>query len=228
MSGSPRVLKLASGDSASGDSDASASEENFTYAPVVLLSICITQLVLYAVDGTVDSLILTSDSSWDVYVGYAFSHASWLHVIGNVTTLIVGGISLELVDGFRVLPVWLAAVIGGAIAHRWVEPDVGLLGGSAGVFGVITAHFADIALNYSDIPQWPWKLLTYIALCVPPIAYAILEEEGIAHAAHAGGAIAGLIAGFVFLTNFHANSRSRAVQFIVPVVIVLSVVLLLL
>jgi membrane associated rhomboid family serine protease len=126
---------------------------------------------------------------------------------------------LELADGVRVLPVWITAVVAGALVHAayYGADGPGLVGGSAGVYGILTAHFADIALNFDDIPRWFWQMISYGALAVPPIAhYILIEYSNISHAAHAGGALGGLIGGFIFLVKYHETKRERALRIVVP------------
>ena len=192
------------------------------YLPIVCVCIAVFQLVLY---GTYD--IEPYDTGGLSIITYAFAHASWVHVIGNACTLVYVGVEIEVVDGLRVLPVWLLSVMLGALTHKWTYgDDVYLVGGSAGVYGIIASHYADVILNYSDMPDWYWVTLRYVAASIPPIAHYLLEEEGISHAAHLGGALGGLIGGFIFFINFHATNRTRAMRVIFPACICIPLIVL--
>ena len=183
------------------------------FAPYVCF-IAALQVAVYvsqAHTGTVlypEGLVFSRDAALDgevwTFITYAFLHASVMHLVGNVCTLVLVGIWLEFEDGARVLGVWGLSVAVGALFHA-LETPVGLVGGSAGVYGLLAAHLANLALNWTDMPDRYLYLILIIVLAVPPIADYLTAPTWsmTSYSAHLGGAIGGLFGGFVLLRDFH-------------------------
>ena len=145
------------------------------------------------------------ESPWTL-LSYAFSHANWMHFIGNSSVALLVGIPIEAVDGARVLIPWALAVILGALFHA-VETPVGLVGASGGVYGLLATHAANLMLNW-DI-KWPNSvrsiyIMVIIALAIPPIADYILYSglSNTSYSAHLGGAVGGFVGGLATLRAF--------------------------
>ena len=138
------------------------------------------------------------------FITYAFLHASIMHIIGNISVLVLVGFPMELWDGRRVVGVWILSVAVGALFHA-LETPVGLVGGSAGVYGLLAAHVANLTLNWNDIADRYLYLVLIIALAVPPIADYLTAPTWsmTSYSAHLGGAIGGLFGGFALLRDFH-------------------------
>jgi membrane associated rhomboid family serine protease len=149
---------------------------------------------------------LTRGHVWQLLT-FQFLHAGPLHLILNCAMLYMFGRPVEDVLGRQVfLRFYLSSgAVGGLLqaACSWVFPghfgQGPVLGASAGVFALIAA-FA--ALN------WDQPITTLIALIIPvtmPAKFLVLVEvvlaglgllqgrSGIAHAAHLGGILSGLL-----------------------------------
>jgi rhomboid-related protein 1/2/3 len=148
-------------------------------------------------------------SPWTL-LSYALSHANWMHFIGNSSIALLVGIPIESMDGARVLVPWALAIILGALFHA-VETPVGLVGASAGVYGLLATHAANLILNWEM--KWPAPITKsvyitlIIALAIPPIADYILYSglSNTSYSAHLGGAIGGFLGGLPILNVFHTN-----------------------
>ena len=171
-----------------------------------------TGVVLYP-ENLVFSRERARDGELWTFLTYAFLHASVMHLVGNVSVLVLVGLPMEVLDGARIVGVWALAVAVGALFHG-LETDVGLVGGSAGVYGLLAAHFANLTLNWTDMPyRWVY-LAMIIALAVPPIADYLTAPEWsmTSYSAHLGGAIGGLFGGFLLLIDFHKTPIDRVVR----------------
>lgn len=142
---------------------------------------------------------------WQV-VTYAFLHGSVLHLGLNLYALWLFGVPLEQRWGPRRFALYyLSCVIGAAVVHLAVA-ELGLLqggstypviGASGGVFGLLIGfgmRFPDVRLMllFPPIPvKALWFALGYGA--VELVAGVTGSAEGIAHFAHLGGLLTGLV-----------------------------------
>ena len=177
--------------------------------------------------GTVEypeNLVFSRDAARDgevwTFITYAFLHASWMHLIGNVSVFLLVGLPIEVWDGMRVVGVWALAVAVGALFHA-LETPVGLVGGSAGVYGLLAAHAANLVLNWNNLDDEGIPsssrylyLVLIIALAVPPIADYLTAPTWsmTSYSAHLGGAIGGLFGGFALLVDFHKTPIDRWIR----------------
>lgn len=183
------------------------------YVPVWVCLIALAQVFAYEL-GVREYFVANGRVERSVWT-YAFSHLSVMHLVGNVATLLYVGLSLEVHDGIRVVPVWFGGVVGGAICHAVYygsSSGVGLAGGSAGVYGVVLAHFAAIAFTPQSLSRSVYSAAMYAALCAPPIAEYVVRNRTMSHAAHLGGALGGLCVGFVCLKNYHRERGTSALR----------------
>lgn len=134
---------------------------------------------------------------------YSFLHGDVLHIAFNMLALIMFGGAIERVLGGRAyLIYYFSCVIGAALAqlavlYFWSTEFFPTIGASGGVFGLLLAFAlfyprAKIMLLFPPIPMPAWLFV---------IIYAGLElflgisgtSAGIAHFAHLGGMLMGLL-----------------------------------
>jgi membrane associated rhomboid family serine protease len=161
---------------------------------------------------------LRSGYFWQL-LSYQFLHANWIHLLLNCWGIFVFGPPLEAVLGKSRLATlyFVSGIAGGALQvaasifayHRFGGPVVGA---SAGVFGLVAAFT-------SLFPEARMTLLLFFVIPVRMTANRMLTVAGVvtavgimfpnwllgthvAHAAHLGGLIAGLIMVRMFLRRF--------------------------
>ena len=165
--------------------------------------------------GNVDSLIAwganfgprTLAGQWWRLVTHLFLHIGLLHLLGNMWGLWIVGQLLERLAGHTAMAlVYLLAGIAGGMASLAFHPQGVSAGASGAIFGVIGALFG-LLLHARDAvpPAQLQPLRNWIIAIVIFNVFFGLSVPGIDNAAHAGGAIAGLLAGLIVLP-----SRSEA------------------
>jgi membrane associated rhomboid family serine protease len=136
-------------------------------------------------------------------VSYAFLHASWLHLIGNMAFLWVFGDDVEEALGhWRFLVFYLLCAAAGALAFWASEPttDIPLVGASGAIAGVVAAYLLLHpcrklwVLAFMRIPiklAAEWVLGFWILLQLLNIFAGV--EKDVAWWTHVGGLAAGAI-----------------------------------
>ncbi|HSG94307.1 MAG TPA: rhomboid family intramembrane serine protease [Afifellaceae bacterium] len=139
------------------------------------------------------------------FVTYAFLHASFLHLAGNMLFLWVFGDNIEdAVGHLRYLAFYLLSAAGGGLAHSLFNADstLPLIGASGAVAGIVGAYL----LLHPRVKLWvlllgkiPFRLsavyilLAWAAFQVVNLFIAVPGEENVAWWAHIGGFIAGCL-----------------------------------
>jgi membrane associated rhomboid family serine protease len=136
------------------------------------------------------------------YVTYAFLHAGWLHLLGNMAFLWVFGDNIEDALGHvRYLAFYLACAVAAAFVHALFNPDsvAPLIGASGAVAGVVGAYLVlhpRVKLWILLLGRFPlrlssmWVLGGWIGFQVFNILVAA-EGDEIAWWAHIGGIVVG-------------------------------------
>uniref|UniRef100_A0A7E4W4U4 Rhomboid protease n=1 Tax=Panagrellus redivivus TaxID=6233 RepID=A0A7E4W4U4_PANRE len=215
--------------------------------PIFITAITILEITFYfyyAV-GTVEGLssngpapidnelALSPKSKWQVwrYLTYVLLHNGYLHVIMNLIMQLLLGLSLELVhNGLRIAAIYFAGAFTGALLFFVFDPKTYLVGASAGVYALISAHLADVFLNWSEM-RFRWIRVVFFGVWV--IAdfgwniysrYFARNPTKIAVMGHVGGAIAGVLLGVVILRNLQLKIWERIAWWICLVIYVLFIV----
>jgi membrane associated rhomboid family serine protease len=162
------------------------------------------QVTLFGGPGVFNVLGLQPDrfpSAWWTVVTYMFVHASLWHIGFNMLSLWMFGPRIEHIWGaksFTYFYLWCG--LGGAVAHLLLKSDVGLVGASAAVMGVLLAY----ALRWPDeevylfgvIPMKTRWLVVWLVLVNLAMGIASNKSSsGIGWFAHLGG----LAFGWVYL-----------------------------
>ena len=157
------------------------------------------------------------------YITYAFFHAGFMHLAGNMLFLWVFGDNVEDSTGHvRFLIFYILCAIAGAFAHQLAVPDsevplVGASGAAAGVVGAYLFLHPKVKLWVLLLGRIPlrlsafWVLGAWIAFQV----YSFVANSGseVSWAAHIGGFIAGMLLIIVFKRRdvplFDANLSAK-------------------
>lgn len=141
------------------------------------------------------------------YVTYALIHAGFYHVLFNVIVQLALGIPLELIHkGWRVAIVYLSGVVSGSLVASISDPQSYLAGASGGVYALISAHLANVVINWKEMEFAAFRLFGLIVFALTDVGVAVYERYGgkknrTSYAAHIAGAAAGLLIGIVTLRN---------------------------
>ncbi|CAN5604961.1 rhomboid family intramembrane serine protease [soil metagenome] len=147
---------------------------------------------------------------WQIFT-YMFMHANFMHLFFNMFALWMFGMELENLWGSKkFLFYYLICGIGAALANLFIAPLFGNIGPTVGasgsIYGVLVA-FGYIFPNrniylYFFIPlKAKYLIILYMAIEVFSLSNS---SSNIAHAAHLGGAVVGLI--YLIITNKGMNN----------------------
>jgi len=169
------------------------------------------QTMLFGNEGVFSRLALDParfPSAWWTVVTYMFVHAWLTHLAFNMFTLWMFGPRLEQVWGTRSFAYfYLWCGLGGAIAHLIFAGDVGVIGASGAISGVLVAY----ALRWPDEEIYlfgliPMKSRWLIAAMIGMnVIFALSPGSGIDWTAHLGG----MAFGWLFLTLSSVGGLSR-------------------
>jgi len=171
------------------------------------------QTMLFGNEGVFSRLALDParfPSAWWTVVTYMFVHAWLTHLAFNMFTLWMFGPRLEQVWGTRSFAYfYLWCGLGGAIAHLIFAGDVGVIGASGAISGVLVAY----ALRWPDEEIYlfgliPMKSRWLIAAMIGMnVIFALSPGSGIDWTAHLGGMAFGWL--FLKLSSVGGLSRVR-------------------
>jgi len=163
------------------------------------------------------------------YITYQFIHIGYFHLIGNVLIQVLIGIPLELVHKFwRIGAIYTIGVISGALLMRALDEKTYLGGASGGVYTLISAHVANVILNWREM-DFSWLraliLALFIILDVGMSVYQRFREDPqkVSMTAHIGGFVAGLFLGIVLLRNLRLKRCERIMWWICLVIYLIFV-----
>ena len=146
------------------------------------------------------------------YVTHQYLHGSWLHLLGNMWSLYLCGVILEDVWGpFVVLAFYtiagaFAAFFHGLLTPNSVIPMIGASGAIAGLMGALLIRFPKLNIRMWYFWLFRFRAGTFLApvyVLIPlwfviELFYGLMGESGVAHWAHVGGFIFGLVVGVAF------------------------------
>jgi membrane associated rhomboid family serine protease len=136
-------------------------------------------------------------------VTYSFLHGGFSHIFFNMLALYMFGGEIERLFGSRFfLCFYIASVVTAAVTHLVITsmmgaPPVPMVGASGGVFGLLLAY--GIYFPYRRImlliPPIPMQARTFvIVFAVVELALGVTQTAaGVAHFAHLGGMLGGIL-----------------------------------
>lgn len=160
------------------------------------------------------------------YLSYMFMHAGIEHLGVNVALQLLVGVPLEMVHGaLRVGFVYVAGVLAGSLAVSVADMTAPVVGSSGGVYAIVSAHIANIVMNWSGM-RCQFKLLrmSFALICMSlefgravwlrfyPSSYAPCPHPSFV--AHLGGVVVGVTLGVVILRNFEQRLQDQSLWWI--------------
>lgn len=155
------------------------------------------------VSRTPEGPLYAQFEAWQ-FLSHGFLHGGVAHLLLNGLALLMFGSVLEQVwGGLRYVLFFLVCVVaGGLVQWWWIGVPEGqqvsvTVGASGGLFGVLAAFAAmfprhRVMLLFPPVPMPAWLLVTLFAV-VSTVLGVTGVAQGIAHFAHLGGLLAGLL-----------------------------------
>ncbi|CAH2074781.1 unnamed protein product, partial [Iphiclides podalirius] len=113
--------------------------------------------------------------------------------------------------------VWFGGVAAGALGAGALQPHVRVVGASAAVYALLTAHLPNVCLKFGHIPLWWFRPLSVVVLATSEISWALLRAPPtaatranyghVAWAAHVLGAAVGVPLSFVVFDGENYKKR---------------------
>ncbi len=162
--------------------------------------------------------VTEKDASIEKWFTYQFIHSDEMHLFVNMLVFAVFGAALEpLIGGAALLVVFLISGVGAALMYLMIDEvtAIPLIGASGAVSGIVTMfcvlnwnrglkHFYFLFVpkrGYSGfvyIPAW-LALILWMAADLAGFVATPQELGGVAHSAHMGGEVSGIICALVML-----------------------------
>ncbi|CAK5041021.1 unnamed protein product [Meloidogyne enterolobii] len=147
------------------------------------------------------------------YFSYMFVHVGFVHLLNNLAVQFLLGIPLELVHKFwRIACLYFLGVICGALLFFVFDRDIYLAGASGGVYALLSAHIANIIINWSEM-EFNWIRAAIFGIFVSSdIGVSVYQRyfssmpNKVSYISHIGGFVAGLFLGIVLLRNLRKRN----------------------
>ncbi|XP_046681448.1 uncharacterized protein LOC124368217 [Homalodisca vitripennis] len=177
--------------------------------PCFICLVGIVQTVLYLIDSSeLFQLLLYSPDHrlqpWR-YVSYMLLHLDTTHLLINLGIQTVLAIPLEAEQGFlRTALVYILGGLAGSLGTAVLDPELSMVGSSAGVYALLLAQLPNILYNYELLRYQWYRVVSVVCLCVGDLTYDMFRQAGpvISWAAHVSGAVAGLLVGLTVFTSY--------------------------
>nr|XP_023014463.1 rhomboid-related protein 2-like isoform X1 [Leptinotarsa decemlineata] len=150
------------------------------------------------------------------YVTYMFVHIGYQHIIVNLIVQIILGVPLEMVNrSWKILHLYFLGGITGCLAHAIIDGNTRLGGASGGVYALLTAHLAQVIMNWKNVtaPFIQFSLFGILIVCdLGTSAYQryylnVFTSVGVT--CHVGGAVAGFLVGIYTLRNIEITKAEK-------------------
>ena len=155
------------------------------------------------------------------YITYMFMHGGWLHLFFNMWSLMIFGNAVEQQVGTkRFWLYYLLCGVGSALVNQLftflgVITPAQLVGASGAIYGVMAAaayFFPNAKLFIIPIP-FPIKLKYLVGFYTLVEMYlGITSIDGVAHFAHLGGIVVGILILFIWKAQAKKNTHQRSAQ----------------
>nr|XP_058139838.1 rhomboid-related protein 3 isoform X1 [Dasypus novemcinctus] len=160
------------------------------------------------------------------YLTYIFMHAGVEHLGLNVVLQLLVGVPLEMVHGAtRIGLVYVAGVVAGSLVVSVADMTAPVVGSSGGVYALVSAHLANIVMNWSGMKcQFKLLRMAVALICMSmefgravwlrfhPSAYPPCPHPSFV--AHLGGVAVGITLGVVVLRNYEQRLQDQSLWWI--------------
>ncbi|XP_030143053.1 rhomboid-related protein 3 isoform X4 [Taeniopygia guttata] len=160
------------------------------------------------------------------YLTYIFMHAGIEHLGLNVVLQLLVGVPLEMVHGAaRISFVYFAGVVAGSLAVSVADMRAPVVGSSGGVYALVSAHLANIVMNWSGMKcQFKLLRMAVALICMSfefgravwlrfhPSAYPPCPHPSFM--AHLGGVMVGITLGVIILRNYEQRLQDQTLWWI--------------
>lgn len=180
-------------------------EENVPWANFGLMLLCMLMFAIQSFSSTFDSLILSLVlDGWSIsgLFGHMFLHGDIFHLLGNFLYLwIFGNAICARIGNAWYLLLFIGMGLVAAVAHNIVDGGLAV-GASGAIYGIIGFYLAIYPTNKITCFWWifvtggTFEISSYILIgfwIIQDLFGLFSANSGIAHAAHLGGFIGGLI-----------------------------------
>ncbi|XP_052455318.1 rhomboid-related protein 3-like isoform X2 [Carassius gibelio] len=160
------------------------------------------------------------------YLSYIFMHAGIEHLGLNMAMQLLVGVPLEMVHGaLRIGLVYVCGILAGSLAVSVADMTAPVVGSSGGVYALVSAHLANIVMNWSGM-KCQFKLLRMaMALVCMSVEFgravwlrfyppAFPPSPNPSFVAHLGGVAVGLTLGIVVLQNYEQRLQEQSLFWI--------------
>uniref|UniRef100_A0A1B6MA65 Peptidase S54 rhomboid domain-containing protein n=1 Tax=Graphocephala atropunctata TaxID=36148 RepID=A0A1B6MA65_9HEMI len=179
------------------------------YVPCFICVVGFVQTVLFLINSPeLFQLLLYSPDlrlqPWR-YVSYMLLHLDTIHLLINLGIQTVLAVPLEAEQGFlRTALVYILGGLAGSLGTAVLDPELSMVGSSAGIYALLLAQLPNILYNYELLRYQWYRVVCVVCLCVGDVTYDMFRQAGpvISWAAHISGAIAGLLVGLTVFTSY--------------------------
>ncbi|XP_056102156.1 rhomboid-related protein 3 isoform X1 [Rhinichthys klamathensis goyatoka] len=160
------------------------------------------------------------------YLSYIFMHAGIEHLGLNMAMQLLVGVPLEMVHGaLRIGLVYVCGVLAGSLAVSVTDMTAPVVGSSGGVYALVSAHLANVVMNWSGMKcQFKLFRMAMALVCMSvefgravwlrfyPPAFPPCPNPSFV--AHLGGVAVGLTLGVVVLQNYEQRLQEQSLFWI--------------
>ncbi|XP_016355255.1 rhomboid-related protein 3 [Sinocyclocheilus anshuiensis] len=160
------------------------------------------------------------------YLSYIFMHAGIEHLGLNMAMQLLVGVPLEMVHGaLRIGLVYVCGVLAGSLAVSVADMTAPVVGSSGGVYALVSAHLANVVMNWSGMKcQFKLFRMAMALVCMSvefgravwlrfyPPAFPPCPNPSFV--AHLGGVAVGLTLGVVVLQNYEQRLQEQSLFWI--------------
>ncbi|KAK0139643.1 Rhomboid-related protein 3 [Merluccius polli] len=160
------------------------------------------------------------------YLSYAFMHTGIEHLSLNMAMQLLVGVPLEMVHGaLRITLIYVCGVLAGSLAVSVTDMTAPVVGSSGGVYALVSAHLANVVMNWSGMKcQFKLFRMAMALVCMSvefgravwlrfyPPAFPPCPNPSFV--AHLGGVAVGLTVGVVILQNYEQRLQEQSLFWI--------------